>query len=758
MDWLHGGTHPTRGGVGPYRRCPGLPWPEAYSGRLHGDHEGLSDERGSSPVRWNMPGPRIEGGILSHPRPGGRLIPGRSGKEYGRRRHRSRAGRPGPPGRGSPFGSLPEAARRARTPGAPRLAGGRGRRPGSLPQDPEGDSPSRRRIPDRLALRGLLQGGRRQAAGPEPEGARHRGPRPLREGGAGRGRHGPGRRGPACAGRAGRSRRAVQDGSHLAVSPRARVPGAGWPHGNHRKNGQDLGRARVDAPPGATGSIRMSACKEHREKLGEFLVGALDPRASDKLERHIEGCRECSAELAELQRLEGVLWSAEPARAARPRRSRPLAAAAAVLIAAGIAGTALVTSTGGGPRLVDGEIAGVRAGPGRLPLDQPLWITRSSRIVIPGVASIDAAAGARVYVHGDRAVRLDAGEAFFSVEPGRGGFTAETPLGTVEVPGTSFGIEIVEEGEMSGNVVRGAAAAAVIVSVGSGAIIWKGLGDEGPPVAVEAGKVGVARPGSFEVKDPVAEAKEIEGVVKTLRAERDSIVAGTKELAERLAELSAEAEALGEKDETSKEAEEAKALRLAFGPHSDLEVLRGTDWRALGQAASKMSKLLDELVGLEKPFAEAPQELLVQIGIENTKLVPIVLELIGKLPTHAGGNGEFTYPLVHWNILAEALDQAGLPLSDDQLHRMASLGEEYDSAWEALQGSYGADALAVEKILDELGLKKKFRDRLDGILEARQREALGSPGIRHRAKLDLYSPMLILAGAPTIDGRSREEI
>ena len=499
----------------------------------------------------------------------------------------------------------------------------------------------------------------------------------------------------------------------------------------------------------------MSACKENREKLGEFLVGALDPRASDDMERHIERCRECSAELAELQRLEGVLWSAEPDRAARPGVRWRLAAAAAVLIAAGVAGVALVTFTGG-PRLVDGEVADVRADPGPLPQGRPLWITRSSRIVIPGVASIDAAAGARVLVHGDRAVRLDAGEAFFGVEAGSGGFAVETPLGTVEVPGTSFGIEIVEEGKMS-NVVRGAATAAVIVSVASGAIIWKGLDDKSAPVTVEAGKVGVARPGSFEVKDPATEARQLEDAVKTLRAERDSIVAGAKELEGRLSELSAEAEAL-RKTEASKEAEESKRMRLAFGSHADLEVLQGADWAAMGEASMRMTKLMEEIAALEKPFEEAPQELLVQLASENAKLVPIALELAGKLPTHGSLNGGFTHPIVHWNILAEALERAGAPLSEKQLRGMASLGEEYDAAWEALQGNYGADALVLEKVLDELELKKRFRDRLEAILEPRQREVLGSAAFRHRMALDLYSPVLMLAGAPTPDGDSREQV
>ena len=503
----------------------------------------------------------------------------------------------------------------------------------------------------------------------------------------------------------------------------------------------------------------MSACKEHRERLGEFLVGALDPRASGETERHIEGCGECSAELAELQRLEGVLWSAEPERVVKAGVRR-LAVAALALLAAGIAAVALVTFSGRGPHLLEGEIAGVRAGRGPLPVARPLAVAKSSKMVLPGVALIDAAAGARVLVEDHRAVRLDAGEAFFRVEAdGGGGFTVETPLGIVEVPGTSFGIEVVEEVEMPGNVVRGTAAAVVIVSVASGAIIWKALDEKTPPVAVEAGKVGTARPGSFEITDPVAEAKRLEDAMTVLRAERDSIAAGTKELERRLADLTAEAEALRAKEEESKDAKEAaEKLRLSFGSFADLEELRGTDWRALGEASARMTKLMEELATLEKPFVEAPQELLVQIGIENARLVPIALRLSGKLPTHSPGNGEFTHPLVHWNILAQALEQVGAPLSDGQLRRMASLGEEYDSAWEELQGNYGADALTVEKILDELGLKKQFRDRLDAILEPRQREALASPGLRDRAKLDLYSPMLIIAGVPTIDGDSRDAL
>jgi anti-sigma-K factor RskA len=44
-----------------------------------------------------------------------------------------------------------------------------------------------------------------------------------------------------------------------------------------------------------------------REALGAYVVGALDPAERREVERHLEGCRECTDELARLSPLPGLL-------------------------------------------------------------------------------------------------------------------------------------------------------------------------------------------------------------------------------------------------------------------------------------------------------------------------------------------------------------------------------------------------------------------------------------------------------------------
>jgi len=126
--------------------------------------------------------------------------------------------------------------------------------------------------------------------------------------------------------------------------------------------------------------------------------------------------------------------------------------------------------------------------------------------------------------------------------------------------------------------------------------------------------------------------------------------------------------------------------------------------------------------------------------------VPFALKINGKFPTHASGNGEFSHPLPHWNLIAERLEAAGLPLSDRQLTRIVKLGEAYDTQWDRLQGSYTAETLGLEKVVDELEIKKAYSDKLEDLLTREQREVIADPSVRHVNSLDVYSPVLLAAG------------
>jgi len=168
---------------------------------------------------------------------------------------------------------------------------------------------------------------------------------------------------------------------------------------------------------------------------------------------------------------------------------------------------------------------------------------------------------------------------------------------------------------------------------------------------------------------------------------------------------------------------------------------------------------VDEVVESGKTLEEAPPELLLRIGIENSKLLPFAMKLMGKLPTHASVNGAFTHPIAHWNLLAERLRLAGVPLSQRQLRSIARLGNQYEDEWERLQASYSDDTLALEKVLDELDIKKRYLEKLEGLLTGEQRRAVAREKIQHVHQLDIQSPIIIVAMiARPIAGESREKL
>ena len=89
---------------------------------------------------------------------------------------------------------------------------------------------------------------------------------------------------------------------------------------------------------------------------------------------------------------------------------------------------------------------------------------------------------------------------------------------------------------------------------------------------------------------------------------------------------------------------------------------------------------------------------------------------------------------------------------------ISRLGVEYDAAWDHQDAGYGTDTLALEKVLNELELKRAFLERLLGLLTREQREVIVDPGLHDTYPYDLYSPLLLLAGKiePLVEG-TREE-
>jgi hypothetical protein len=299
-------------------------------------------------------------------------------------------------------------------------------------------------------------------------------------------------------------------------------------------------------------------------------------------------------------------------------------------------------------------------------------------------------------------------------------------------------------------------AAVVMVVCASGALLFRSL--ESPPTETRA------RPGDPAARTPqtpaaAPELAEAEAIAATqsaelgrLRAENEALrgeLAQVKRHEQELVAAAAAAAAANPKvpaKSPQETAPETRRLRVAFGPWvAKVAELSKIDWREAGDAMRKLGSLVKTVLAKqaagEDPTAEA-----IDLAKENVKLQKLALALNGKLPTHTTGNGEFTHPVVLANLMASALEGAGLPLTDDQAQAIAAIGDEYDGKWSAIQATYGATTPVLEEILDELELKKTFCDRMDALLTAAQSAALFDPDTRDELQLDLYSPMLMLLG------------
>ena len=204
----------------------------------------------------------------------------------------------------------------------------------------------------------------------------------------------------------------------------------------------------------------------------------------------------------------------------------------------------------------------------------------------------------------------------------------------------------------------------------------------------------------------------------------------------------------------------ARELPVKFGKWAEMDEVRGANWEEMADAMRAMQKGIREVRQAEKEGREPDPDTQAEIGKQNQKLVNYVIRVLRKLPTHAkSGNGEFTHPITVVNLLAYQLQAAGKPLSEAQMKQLSEYGAEYEKRWEALQASYTAQSLALEKTLDEIELKQWFVDQMFGALAADQREVVEDPETRGMVMQDLYSPGLMLAGvALPLAVASKEEL
>jgi ferric-dicitrate binding protein FerR (iron transport regulator) len=453
-----------------------------------------------------------------------------------------------------------------------------------------------------------------------------------------------------------------------------------------------------------------------RDDLGLFLTGALDEVEQERVLAHLDTCDDCTRELARLQELEESLGHL------RRRRRWPLAAAA---LAASLAALLLW------PRSLE-----------RAPWMSPLRLA--------GGSVVEALPSATLDVETPRRIKLVSGKARFTVVPGPDPFVVETVRGTVTVVGTVFTVEV---SEMNARIPT--AAAVVTVAVVSGVVVWRSF-EGGPETRIQAGEQGTIRAGALELKaqppSPAASDKvsSLEKENAALKTQLEQVARKNGELEAKLAALSAPAPVASETAATptttadSKKADPTKT-RIVFGPQDRLDKLGKIDWKEAAEAAATTGRLIKDIIAKATAGEPIPPELAQQVSTENAKLIKVALAAAQAFPTHAGANGAYTHPLVLANLMSNELDQAGLSLDDGQAQAIVQLGNEYDAAYDAAQSGYNDQTLALQKLLDELALKKTFMQGIDGVLNAQQQAAIFDPATKDVYMVDLYSPAMMLA-------------
>ncbi len=347
---------------------------------------------------------------------------------------------------------------------------------------------------------------------------------------------------------------------------------------------------------------------------------------------------------------------------------------------------------------------------------------------LAGLAALPAAAEAAASV-GAAGAGTGAG-----VGAGAGGAGA----GTCAVPASLGWTMLGSGGLIMSQKVFVAGVVAVVVVAGAAGF---GIGRKGGSVDEET----VERFGLVSRKDHEAlraRCEKAETALARARSDAQTAVAGKKSLGAKVAALEEQAMA-GAETEAGKAEHEGPPPPISFGPMADLEAIRKADWKDMAQAVAAMQALFDEFgERIEVPKTVSPDW---QSKVEDQKLKLMALagKVFGQVPTNATGNGELTHPLILSNLMAGLVENAGQPFTPEQRADIASLGEDYEAEYARLQKEYGEDTPKLERVLDELELKRTTMNAVEDILTPEQRDATGPAQLRDRIGFDLLSPLLM---------------
>lgn len=251
---------------------------------------------------------------------------------------------------------------------------------------------------------------------------------------------------------------------------------------------------------------------------------------------------------------------------------------------------------------------------------------------------------------------------------------------------------------------------------------------------------------SAELESLRGELQENADTLAELTATNSSLTATNDDLAAQVQQLQASLEAaVSSSSVANATAVEDKAgLALSFGEFNDLKELLNADWEKIGSSMLSLREGILKI--LEK--AEAGEDVtkdFMALQEHNLPLISFALALNGKLPTHGRINGVFTHPLAQINMMSEMLSGAELGLTETQAAHLEKLGQQYERDWNAMDGSYGDSALALDKLLDEADLKRDLLTRIEEGLTPEQREIIFPEASRDMNMLDLFSPALMFS-------------
>ena len=252
--------------------------------------------------------------------------------------------------------------------------------------------------------------------------------------------------------------------------------------------------------------------------------------------------------------------------------------------------------------------------------------------------------------------------------------------------------------------------------------------------------------GSQESMVRQAEYDELQGRLDGAMAQLDEARAATTKavnegvtLAKRVATLSSELKGL--QAVAASEEEPAAVIPVSFGKWAELEAVQKADWTEMAGAVENINELVVSLVeALEK--GETPDaKLQDEIRKENNKLVQYAAQIMGKIPTNSPINGEFSHPITVANLMGAMLERAEVPFSEAQKAEIAHFGNAYETQFDELQSNYTKETPRLEKLIDELSLKRDAYNQMQDLMSDEQRDVVVEPTIQHRMRLDTLSPL-----------------